>query len=169
MDGFEHVLFMILSIPCSPSPSSSVINTEGSLSLSPLPSPSLDAAQCRPNFWRIFPTSLDGRYGLDFVNVAQTSKILCGLRLYFSSVWRLPGYYYYQGFCSGNIHGPVSNNSGRPCPAIACCSTIISPHLAGCSIRAKLLLPLGTPWLFFHSSFYSLTPVLLIAFFFPPS
>ncbi|EDP51567.1 hypothetical protein AFUB_055770 [Aspergillus fumigatus A1163] len=97
---------MILSIPCSPSPSSSVINTEGSLSLSPLPSPSLDAAQCRPNFWRIFPTSLDGRYGLDFVNVAQTSKILCGLRLYFSSVWRLPGYYYYQGFCSGNIHGP---------------------------------------------------------------
>lgn len=69
---------MILSIPCSPSPSSSVINTEGSLSLSPLPSPSLDAAQCRPNFWRIFPTSLDGRYGLDFVNVAQTSKILVG-------------------------------------------------------------------------------------------
>jgi hypothetical protein len=57
---------------------------------------------------------------------------------------------------------------GDPAPAIACHSTIVSSHRAGCSIRAKLLLPPGALWLSSHTSFFPLISLLLIPFFFAP-
>jgi hypothetical protein len=69
LDGFGHCPFTFLSIPCSPSPSSSVINTEGCLSFLPPPqNPSLAAAQCRP----VFGASSRLRWTVGTVSISST-------------------------------------------------------------------------------------------------
>jgi hypothetical protein len=156
---------MFLSIPCSPSPHHLLLIVKV---LFPFPQSIFGCGAVQTRLSRIFPTSLDGRYGLDFVNVGQTSEIPRMLRLYFCSVWLLAGYYYYQGSFSGTSTGLCRITPGDPAPAIACHSTIVSSHRAGCSIRAKLLLPPGALWLSSHSSFFPLISLLLTPFFFAP-
>jgi hypothetical protein len=79
---------MFLSIPCSPSPHHPLLIVKV---LFPFPQSIFGCGAVQTRLSRIFPTSLDGRYGLDFVNVGQTSEIPRMLRLYFCSVWLLAG------------------------------------------------------------------------------
>lgn len=157
----------VQSIPCSPSPSSSVINTEGSLS--PSPNPSLAAAQCRP----VSGASSRLRLTVGTVSISSTLARRQRFHVCYGRTFAPFGSCLVTIIVKDPSRATSTGLCGIPPGDPALLLRVIQPLLVLTGLTAvsgqNLLLPLGTLWLSFYSSFYPLFHPLLFAFFFAPS